>query len=50
MATEQEQIKIYIPRADAVEFKAIVRAEDKNMTAVLRRLIREYVAAAKAAA
>ncbi len=47
MATDQEAIKFYIPRADAAEFRKAVAAEDRPMTVVLRRLIREYVTANK---
>ncbi len=50
MATDQEGVKVYIPRDEAAEFKQVVADEDKTITAVLRRLIREYVAARKAAA
>lgn len=50
MATDQEALKFYIPRDEASEFKRLVASQDKTMTAVLRRLIREYIAKAKAAA
>jgi hypothetical protein len=50
MATDQKAVKLYLPADEAAEFTRIVRAEDKTITAVLRRLIREYVAATKAAA
>lgn len=47
MATEQEGIKFYIPREDADEFRRLLAANDRTMSAVIRRLIREYIAAAK---
>lgn len=47
MATAQEQIKVYIPAPEAAAFRAVVAAEDRTITAVLRRLIREYIATAK---
>ena len=50
MATEQEGIKFYIPADEAQQLRALARAEDRTLTAVLRRLIREYIAQAKAAA
>lgn len=50
VATEQEGVKVYIPRDEAAEFKRVVAAEDKTITAVLRRLMREYVAKAREAA
>jgi hypothetical protein len=48
VATEQEGIKVYIPRDEAAEFKRLVEDEDKTITAVLRRLIRNYIASRKA--
>jgi hypothetical protein len=47
MATDQEPIKFWIPREDAAEFRRLVAIEDRTMTAVIRRLIREYIAASK---
>ena len=43
MATEQEGIKVYLPPAEAQAFRAKAKAEDRTVTAVLRRLIREYL-------
>ncbi len=42
MATGQQGVKFYIPREEAEEFKRRVAAKDSTITAVLRRLIREY--------
>jgi hypothetical protein len=47
MTTQQEPIKFWIPKEDADEFRRLVAADDRTMSAVLRRMIREYVAAAK---
>jgi hypothetical protein len=47
MTTNQEPIKFWIPREDAAEFRRLVAIEDRTMTAVIRRLIREYIAASK---
>lgn len=44
MATDQDYLKVYLPAAEAAAFKSVVREEDKTVTAVLRRLIREYIA------
>lgn len=45
MATTQAPIKVYVPRDEAAEFRAFVAAEDKTITAVIRRMIRDYNAA-----
>jgi hypothetical protein len=50
MATQQTQVVVYLPPDEAVEFKQLVADQDKTIAAVLRRLIREYIAEAKAAA
>jgi hypothetical protein len=50
MTIDQEPIKFWIARADADEFRKVIKAEDRTMSAVLRRMIREYVAASKQAA
>ena len=50
MATEQEGIKVYIPRDEAAQFRALVHAEDKTITAVIRRMIRDYIAERQLAA
>jgi hypothetical protein len=47
MATEQAGIKFYIPREDADEFRRLLASNDQTMSAVIRRLIREYIAASK---
>lgn len=43
MATEQEGIKVYLPSAEAQALRAKAKQEDRTVTAVLRRLIREYL-------
>jgi hypothetical protein len=47
MTTDQQPIKFWIPRADAAEFRRLLKEEDRTMSAVLRRMIREYIAASK---
>jgi len=49
MATAQEPIKVYLPRAEAAEFKRLVVEEDRTIAAVMRRLIRDYIASRAAA-
>jgi hypothetical protein len=50
MTTQQDKVSVYLPADEAEEFKTLVADQDKTITAVLRRLIREYIAEAKAAA
>ncbi len=50
MATEQEKVSVYIPADEAADFKRLVEAEERTITAVLRRLIRDYIAERQEAA
>lgn len=47
MATLQEPLKTYLPADEAAEFRRLVAEEDKTVTAVLRRMIRTYIAERK---
>ena len=47
MATTQEKISVYLPAVEAQQFRDTVEGEDRTITAVLRRLIREYIDTAK---
>lgn len=47
MTTKQEGIKFYLSHEDAAEFRRLIAIEDRTMAAVIRRLIREYIAASK---
>lgn len=44
MATEQEAFKIYIPVEDAAKLRALAVSEDRTVTAIFRRLLRDYLA------
>ncbi len=44
MATTQEYVKVYLPADEASEFKRLVAEEDKTVAAVVRRMIRVYIA------
>lgn len=48
MATEQEKICVYIPPAEATEFRRVVEEQDRTITAVLRQAIRRIIAEHKA--
>ncbi len=37
-----DKITVYMPDADGAEFRANVKAEQRKITTVLARLIREY--------
>ena len=47
MATAKDKITVYVPADEGVLFRALVDAEDKTITAVLRRMIRDYIATAR---
>ena len=44
MATDQNKITFYVAPDEREQFQAIIKAEDKTMTAVLRRFVRGYIA------
>jgi len=50
VATEQEGIKIYMPVDLAQALKERAKAEDRTVAAIVRRLVREYLASEKVAA
>lgn len=43
MASEQDSFKIYLPADLALEVRAIVAAEDRTITGLIRLLLRQYV-------
>ncbi len=45
MATDQDKIMVYLPSTESAALRAYCAAEDKTMTAVIRRLIRDFLAA-----
>ena len=48
MATEQDKLTFYLPHDEAEALRQRAKDEDRTVTATLRKLVRQYLAASGA--